>query len=131
MFGAPDHLFSVMSVVFPLLFVIVFGIIVFSIVRGIVGWSYNNKQPVLTVNSRIVSKRADVKHHNHNNNGNMNHYTNTTYYVTFEVESGDRLELKMSGREYGMLAERDKGRLTFQGSRYLGFERHSSPMREG
>lgn len=29
----------------------------------------------------------------------------------------------MSGREYGMLAEGDRGILHFQGTRYLGFDR--------
>ena len=40
-----------------------------------------------------------------------------------EVESGDRMELNLSGQEYGLLAEGDRGKLTFQGTRYLGFER--------
>ena len=50
-------------------------------------------------------------------------HTFTTYYVTFQVESGDRIELRLSGTEYGQLAEGDTGRLSFQGTRYLGFER--------
>ena len=33
------------------------------------------------------------------------------------------MELPVTGPEYGMLAEGDRGRLTFQGTRYLGFER--------
>ena len=45
------------------------------------------------------------------------------YYVTFQVESGDRMELSVRGKEYGLLAEGDYGRLTFQGTRYLGFQR--------
>ncbi|WP_330601554.1 DUF2500 domain-containing protein [Holdemanella porci] len=49
--------------------------------------------------------------------------TSTSYYVTFLVESGDRIELCVSGTEYGMLVEGDTGRLTFQGTRYLSFER--------
>ena len=52
--------------------------------------------------------------------------SSTSYYVTFEVESGDRMELSVSGSEYGMLAEGDTGTLKFQGTRYLGFERHNS-----
>ena len=44
-------------------------------------------------------------------------------YVTFEVESGDRMEMNVRGSEYGMLAEGDVGKLTFQGTRYLNFER--------
>ena len=47
----------------------------------------------------------------------------TSYYVTFEVESGDRIELEVNGLEYGMLVEGDCGKLSFQGTRYLGFER--------
>ena len=49
--------------------------------------------------------------------------TSSWYYVTFQVESGDRMELQMTGSEYGMLAEGDRGRLTFQGTRYVSFER--------
>ena len=45
------------------------------------------------------------------------------YYVTFQTERGDRMEFQVSGTEYGMFAEGDTGRLTFQGTRYLAFER--------
>ena len=47
----------------------------------------------------------------------------TSYYATFEVESGDRLELQVSDYEYGQLAEGDRGKLTFQRKRFLQFER--------
>ena len=53
----------------------------------------------------------------------MHTTTSTTYYATFQVASGDRMELHVGGREYGMLAEGDFGELTFQGTRYLGFAR--------
>lgn len=43
--------------------------------------------------------------------------------MTFQVESGDRMELQVKGTDYGMLAEGDRGKLHFQGTRYLGFER--------
>ena len=49
--------------------------------------------------------------------------TSTTYYATFEVESGDRIEFLINGWEYGQLAEGDMGKLSFQGTRYLGFVR--------
>ncbi|MNJ74498.1 hypothetical protein D3C77_714380 [compost metagenome] len=39
------------------------------------------------------------------------------------MESGDRLEFPVSGTEYGQCAEGDQGKLSFQGKRYLGFER--------
>ena len=50
--------------------------------------------------------------------------SHTTYYVTFEAESGDRTEFRVSGREYGSIAEGDQGKLTFQGTRYISFDRN-------
>ena len=78
----------------------------------------------MTVSATVVAKRTNVSRHHHNEaNGHHHSSTSTTYYVTFQVESGDRMELRMTGQEYGMLVEGDEGRLTFQGTRYLGFER--------
>ena len=51
--------------------------------------------------------------------------SSTSYYVTFQVDSGDRMEFKVSGSEYGVLAEGDFGKLSFQGSRYLNFVRET------
>lgn len=62
--------------------------------------------------------------HHHHQGGEVHHSSSSTsYYVTFQVESGDRMELHVSGSDYGMLIEGDSGRLSFQGTRYLGFER--------
>jgi Protein of unknown function (DUF2500). len=111
-----------MQGIFMLFFILVIGIIAFNLIKSIGQWGYNNRQPVLTVQARITSKRANTTHH-HNMNDNMMDSTSTSYYVTFEVESGDRMELHVPSREYGLLAENDYGKLTFQGTRYLGFER--------
>ena len=57
----------------------------------------------------------------------MHHtHTATSYFATFQVESGDRIEFLVSGMEYGMLAEGDRGALTFQGTRYLNFRREGA-----
>ena len=116
-----------MSSMVPIMFVI--GIIIFSLGQGIVTWNKNNQSPRLTVSAVIVAKRKNITHHQHANAGDASGAhgfyttTNTTYYVTFQTESGDRMEFQVSGTEYGMLAEGDTGRLTFQGTRYLAFER--------
>ena len=86
------------------------------------------EQPVprLTVDAELVSRRTEVStfHHGGHNGTDMCHTSSsTTYYVTFQVDSGDRMEFSVSGQEYGLLAEGDRGKLTFQGTRYLGFER--------
>jgi hypothetical protein len=121
--GSPDFMFSMFPFFFAIIFLIVIGGFVFTLVRGVSQWSSNNAQPRLAVNARVVSRRTNVSHHHNMNNEHHFNSSSTTYYVTFEVESGDRMELHVKGTEYGMLAEGDEGSLSFQGTRYLGFER--------
>lgn len=124
-----DFGFSIFGIMFTIVFVLVIGIFIFTIVKGIGQWNKNNNSPRLTVDATVVSKRMSVSHHNHANAGDATgahgfHTTSSTYYyVTFQVESGDRMELHVSGSEYGMLVEGDFGKLSFQGTRYLGFTR--------
>ncbi|MDO4295141.1 MAG: DUF2500 domain-containing protein [bacterium] len=120
-------LWNFMETVFPIAFVILFffviAVFVTVMVQGLTQWNKNNHSPRLTVEATVVAKRQDINHHHQNHsNGHMGSSTSTSYYVTFQVESGDRMELPMSGREYGILVEGDRGRLSFQGTRYLGFE---------
>lgn len=49
--------------------------------------------------------------------------TSTTYYVTFEYTNGQRQEFHVDGTQYGLLAEGDKGTLSFQGTRFIDFKR--------
>ena len=72
---------------------------------------------------KVIDKREHYSRSHHNHNGHMHTHHSTTYYITFEVESGDRMELKVKSYDYGMLVEGDYGVLSFQGTRYLGFER--------
>ncbi len=116
-------MFSIMEIFVPLFFIIVFAIAIFNIVKGVKEWSHNNKQPVLSVAAKIVAKRSYTSNSVSNHNGHHHHHTSTSYYVTFQVESGDRMEFRVSGKEYGLLAEDDIGKLTFQGTRYHKFER--------
>jgi len=113
---------------FQIMFFIVFGLaistVLISLIKGVKEWKKNNHSPRLTVPATVVTKRTDVtRRRSGGNNGHHHYHTSTNYYVTFEVESGDRMELHLSGPEYGLLVEGDKGRLSFQGTRYLGFER--------
>lgn len=114
---------------FVAIFVVVIGGIVFSIGKGVVEWSSNNTQPVLTVKSKVIAKRADVSVSSscHDTGNNINHHhstsSSTSYYATFEFTSGDRKEFEVSESQYGLLVESDVGDLTFQGTRYKGFQR--------
>ena len=129
--GGFDMMFSIFPSLFMAVFVIVIGMFIVTAVRGVSTWSKNNASPRLTVPAQVVTKRTSVTHHRHHAHGShpggmgMGHTaTHTSYYVTFQVESGDRMEFSVSGPEYGMLAEGDRGSLSFQGTRYLGFERN-------
>lgn len=113
-----------MFVIFPIFFFIaffcVFGLIVATFIRSAKQWNKNNNSPRLTVEATVVAKRTNISRHH--NTDHMSH-THTSYFATFQVASGDRMELIMPGTEYGLLVEGDFGDLTFQGTRYLSFQR--------
>ena len=108
-------LFFIFPILFSLVFLFVIGTFVFVIVRNVKTYHKNNNSPRLAVNATIVDKRTHISR-TRNSHASF-------YYVTFEVESGDRMELSVGGSDFGMLIDGDRGRLSFQGTRYLGFER--------
>lgn len=116
--GAGDWIFEFGPIFIGVIFILVIGTFLFVIVKGISQWSHNNKQPQLTVPADVKTKRSRVS------GGANDTSARTTYFVTFEVESGDRMELQVKPQDYGQLVEGDNGNLTFQGTRYLGFERN-------
>ena len=110
MFGLPS-----------LMFFVLFGVIVFRLFSQ---WNKNNHSPRLTVEATVVAKRQHTTHHHHSGVDDFHHISSdTTYYATFQFESGDRLELVIPYSQFGYLVEGDRGRLSFQGTRFLGFER--------
>ncbi|MFC7785188.1 DUF2500 domain-containing protein [Rossellomorea sp. GCM10028870] len=113
-----DMMFQIVPIFIGIVFVIVISFILFSIIKGVGEWSKNNQSPVINVRAKVLAKRTAVR-----GGGETRAYSQ--YFVTFEVDSGDRMELKAKDTEYGMLVEGDQGELNFQGSRYLGFVRHS------
>ena len=125
-FGWFDAIFSF---IFPILFLLFIGMFFFALISNLRTWNKNNHSPRLSIPAAVVAKRTDISHSDTANAGDLSGAhgyrtsTYTSYYVTFQVESGDRMEFHVSGLEYGMLAEGDTGRLIFQGTRYLSFER--------
>lgn len=124
--GIDDMMFRIIPVIIVIGFVFVFGTLIVRSIQGAAQWKKNNESPILTVEAKLVTKRSDVQHY-HTGTANTHHMSSsTTYYATFEVDSGDRMEFEVRDTEYGMLVENDMGMLTFQGTRYLGFERSRS-----
>lgn len=116
-------MFNIAPVFIGIIFIIVIGAVIFNVGKGITQWQKNEASPRLTVPAIVKTKRTHTSRHTHNHENHHSHTTQTHYYVTFEYESGDRSEFKVSGKEFGLLAEGDMGKLSFQGTRYLGFER--------
>lgn len=115
--------FGLIDTLFPVLFFAIFAIVIIGfivvLVKSVSQWHSNNQSPRLTVDAFIVSRHEDVSTHRHDDH--VSH--STTYYVTFQVDSGDRMQFAVPRSEYGFLVEGDRGKLSFQGTRYLGFER--------
>ena len=117
--------FDFFGILFAIMFVAVAAMIIATAVKSLSQWHTNNNSPRLTVPASVVAKRAQVGssvHHNAATLTSSTHY-NTRYFATFQFESGDRLELPVAATEYGLLVEGDHGLLSFQGTRYLGFQR--------
>ena len=64
--------------------------------------------PVQQQNAMVITKRSP---------------SGTEYFVGVELEGGERMELWVSGSQYGLLLEGDQGLLTWQGRRLVAFER--------
>ena len=89
------------------------GIFISVLVKNISRNRKDNNSPRLTVEATVVTKRTHV----------WGDHSHTNYYVTFQVASGDRMELEIQSNQFGYLVEGDRGKLTFQGTRFLDFER--------
>jgi hypothetical protein len=105
--------FDIMFTIVPIFIFIVFGVIIYTIVTSAARYSKNSSSPVLTAQARVVGKRMEV----------TGDHAVTWYYATFEVETGERIELVMKGEEYGLLVEGDEGTITYQGEWFKGFQR--------
>lgn len=111
--------FSGFLILFTLMLLLILGMFLFIVIRSVSQRNANNGSPRLTVIATVVSKRMDVSYRS-TENGRI---SSSSYYTTFQVESGNQIELSMSDQEYALLVNGDYGNLCFQGMHYLGFER--------
>lgn len=107
-----------MELFIVLIILLLLGILIAVLIQVAAKKAENDRQPILSVSAQVVAKRPLTT--------GAGGVAATSYYVTFELESGDRKEFSIRGDKYGMLAERDKGILSYQGTRYRGFQRQRS-----
>jgi len=120
-----NAMFTIMPILFICFFAVIFVVIILSVVKSAKQGIHNSQSPILTVEARILSRRSEAYHSSDADPGDGidTSGTRTDHYITFEVESGDRMEFGVQGQEFGLLMEGDYGKLTFQGTRFKGFVR--------
>ena len=106
-------IFSIFPIIFIFMFALVFGLIISTLLKSAKQNHQNNNSPRITSEATVVTKRTKV----------WGDHSHTVYFATFQFESGDRLELEIPHNQFGYLVEGDKGKLTFQGTRFLEFAR--------
>lgn len=108
---------SLFSILFFLLFFSILGLFFYTFIQGIRQWNKNNHSPRLTVDATVVTKRTDVSNYHHPETHTSSR--STTYYVTFQVDSGDRMEFVVDDSVFGMLVEGDKVPIFVRGDRSI------------
>ena len=96
---------------------------VFIIIYAVKQKSKDDNAPRVTVEAKVVDKRT-VSHRHHTPNSHLSHrhYYN---YVNFELQDGQRTELRVDRIDFDSLCVADEGMLTLQGTRFITFERKS------
>lgn len=93
-------------------FIMFFGIlafIIFVVFTMIRKSNAHRKLPRVTTYAKLIEKRT---------------YSSekfTYYYATFELQSGDRMEIRVPRERAGLIVEGDEGELTFQGDMFVDF----------
>jgi ribosomal protein L40E len=107
--------------VFPLFGIVFLAVLVISvggsIIKTLGDQARNEAAPVLTADAVVAAKRLQVE------NRGKSH--STEYFATFDLASGERIELELDGKQYGLLAEEDRGALRYQGTWFLAFDRQA------
>ena len=95
--------------------IVIAGIVyvVVTMIRNGAAARRESRLPEQSEHARVVTKRTSV----------WGDHASTWYYVTFELDSRERIELAVSDRDYGMLAEGDDGLLIHKGRIFVGFTR--------
>ena len=115
-----NFIFNMFGMLVLFMFLLIIG-------GGISQWVKNNNSPRETVKARVVDKKSEVTYIQQEQNGMMTNTPQWSYYIVFEFENSDGKKvvknMVVSGKEYKRICEGDCGDLTFQGTRYIGFEK--------
>ncbi len=106
-----------MNSIFSLILPFIFYYAVYRFIKGAIGGSI---APRRTVEAMIVKKRLSCVQHHHGAEVFTNH-ERTNYFVTFQLDKNNRIELQVKESQYDLLFDGERGKLTFQGKRFIRF----------
>ena len=69
---------------------------------------------IIDIHAKVLSKRMD--------NCYIKKKRKTVYYVTYETDDGDTIELLVDKWTYLFIEKEDVGILTFQGAKFISFQ---------
>ena len=76
-----NMMFDLFDLIFPVMFLLILGVILFIFISGIRTWNKNNNSPRLTVEARVAAKRQNTTHHNEPVGGDNGYHTYYHQYV--------------------------------------------------
>lgn len=117
--------FNLMSTLFPIIFIVIFGIVIAVFISNGVKYAKNKSSPQESVFATIVSKRMYAEHRSsHHANDHMHSSTSRThYYITLQFDNGERREYLDIKNLFGLVVEGDTGYALVQGEWIVAFER--------
>lgn len=126
-------LFDIMTTLFPIIFIVIFGIIIATFISNGVKYAQNKSSPQRSAFATIVSKRMYVEHHSsHHANDHMHSSSSRThYYITLQFDNGERREYLDVKNLYGLVVEGDSGYALVQGEWIVAFERSLERSHQG
>ena len=106
-------------------FIVMFSIIIgLSLIIVVRQWWKNKHSLLIVTQSTISDKRIEEHYIRSKRSEGLGYRTRKVliYYITFDLEGGEHIELRVSKLEYAELEKGSSGKLTFQGTKYIGFE---------
>lgn len=120
-----QSVFDLIPIFFFLMFAVMFGVIIFTVVKTARERRGNDGASLRRLEARVASKRSRVGRFVQSADGDKvsarGPLARSVYHVTFLVQDGGKLELQVSESDYGKLTEGVRGTLSVQGTRYLDF----------
>lgn len=81
-------------------------------------YSKTQRDPVIPARAKVIYKRTIDPFQTKS--------TKAVGYIVFEFDSKDRIELQVPIEDFNLIFEGDKGVLTFQGNRFIRFDRNAN-----